>query len=51
MQSLIFRTTIYFVAEVLLTVLGTDDLADYGEYVFKVKDSLPSHAVTLVAQS
>lgn len=50
MQSLTLKTAIWFVAEILLTVIGTDDLADYGEYVFKVRDSLPSQQITLVVR-
>jgi poly-beta-hydroxyalkanoate depolymerase len=41
MQSVVVRFTIWVLAEVILTMLGTDDLADYCEYIFRVKDLLP----------
>lgn len=42
MQSAVFKVTLWLLAEVFLTTLGLDDLADYGEYIFKVKNPLPS---------
>ena len=47
MQSIFLRTSIWLFFEVFLTLLGLDDLADYSEYVFKVKDLLPSQQATL----
>jgi hypothetical protein len=32
------QTTVWLVAEVLLTCLGTDDLADYSEFHFIYRD-------------
>ena len=48
MQSVAIRITAWLLAEVVLTVLGTDDIADYGEYVFKAKGLLPAQRSTLV---
>jgi hypothetical protein len=42
MHSVFLRATIWLLAEVVLTAIGIDDLADYGEYLFKVKDRLLS---------
>lgn len=47
MQSIFLRATIWLFFEVFLTMLGLDDLADYSEYVFKVRDLLPSQQATL----
>jgi hypothetical protein len=48
MQSVFIRAAVWLLAEVSLTAIGTDDLADYGEYIFKVKDLLPSRHTALV---
>lgn len=41
MQSVVIRIAVWLLAEVVLTALGTDDMADYSsEYVFKVKGLL-----------
>jgi hypothetical protein len=34
-KNLMFRTTVWIVAEILLNVIGIDDLADYSEFVFE----------------
>lgn len=34
-KNLMFRTTVWIVAEILLNVIGLDDLADYSEFVFE----------------
>ncbi|HEY9696488.1 MAG TPA: hypothetical protein V6D10_04460 [Trichocoleus sp.] len=34
-QARLIKITIWIAAEILLTVIGIDDLADYGEYVFE----------------
>ncbi len=47
MQSVVTRMAVWLLAEVVLTALGTDDIADYGEYVFKAKSLLPSQQSTL----
>lgn len=47
MQSAVFKATLWLLTEVFLTTLGLDDLADYGEYIFKVKTSLPSQQAAL----
>ena len=49
MQSILFRSIVWFVAEICLTAIGTDDLADYCEYVFRVKDCLPAQQQALTA--
>lgn len=40
MQSIVLRIAVWVLAEVVLTAIGTDDIADYGEYVFKVRGLL-----------
>jgi hypothetical protein len=37
-KKLLFQTTAWLLAEVLLTCLGTDDLADYSEFHFTYRD-------------
>lgn len=34
-QNLIIKIVIWLTAEVLLTFLGLDDLADYGEFIYR----------------
>ncbi|MBF2079012.1 MAG: hypothetical protein IGR76_10955 [Synechococcales cyanobacterium T60_A2020_003] len=48
MQSLVWKVAIWLLAEVLLTSVGLDDLADYGEYTFKMRDLLPSQRISLM---
>lgn len=33
-KKLVFTTTLWLVTEILLNLLGLDNLADYGEFVF-----------------
>ncbi|MEB3290845.1 MAG: hypothetical protein VKI82_13085 [Leptolyngbya sp.] len=40
MQTLLHRGLMWLLAEVVLTLLNLDDLADYGEFIFRVQDSL-----------
>ena len=47
MQSVVLRIAVWLFTEVILTAIGTDDIADYGEYVFKVKDLLPTQQFAL----
>jgi hypothetical protein len=37
-KKLVFQTTVWLVTEVLLTSIGTDDLADYSEFHFIYRD-------------
>jgi len=37
-KKLFLQTTLWLVAEVFLTCLGTDDLADYSEFQFTHRD-------------
>ena len=39
---LLLKITVWLCAEVALTVLGLDDLADYGEFVFQSRHLLPA---------
>lgn len=45
MQSVVFKTVVWLFAEVVLTAIGTDDLADYGEYVFKIRELVTAQPV------
>jgi hypothetical protein len=47
MPSLFLKATIWLFTEVVLTSMGLDDLADYGEFIFKVREPLPSQFSTL----
>lgn len=47
MQSTAIRIAVWLFAEVVLNALGTDDMADYSEYVFKSKNLLASQQLTL----
>lgn len=47
MSSIVLRILVWCLAEVVLTALGTDDIADYGEYVFKAGCLSPSQQPTL----
>lgn len=47
MQPVLLKATIWLFTEVFLTMIGLDDLADYGEYIFKVRDWLPSEQMIL----
>lgn len=48
--TLLFKMTVWLGAELTLTVLGFDDLADYGEFIFKGRDAslLATNPITLV---
>lgn len=37
-KKLFLQTTVWLVAEVFLTCIGIDDLADYGEFHFSYRD-------------
>jgi hypothetical protein len=41
MQSLFLKTALWLTLEFFLTAVGLDDMADYSEYLFKVKNLLP----------
>lgn len=51
MQTLLSRSLVWLFAEVVLTVLNLDDLADYGEFIFRVQDdlALPRERIELVS--
>ncbi len=34
-KALLIRTTVWLAAEVMLSIIGLDDLADYSEYLFE----------------
>ncbi len=43
MQMLLVKGFVWLTAEIILTLLELDNLADYGEFVFRVKDALMAH--------
>ncbi|MEM8809566.1 MAG: hypothetical protein AAGF01_26385 [Cyanobacteria bacterium P01_G01_bin.38] len=45
--KLFSRTLIWLCAEIALTCLGLDDLADYGEFVFQDRSRGPASAVSI----
>ncbi len=34
-QKALFKITVWLMAEILLNIMGLDDLADYSEFVFE----------------
>lgn len=40
MQTLVSRGLMWLFAEIVLTLLNLDDMADYGEFIFRVQDDL-----------
>lgn len=47
-KTLMTKATVWLMAEILLGLLGLDDLADYGEYRFSSTKVRP-HQVELLA--
>lgn len=41
-KTFLIQGSIWLASEILLTLVGLDDLADYGEFVFE-KHLLPTH--------
>jgi hypothetical protein len=48
MHSIALRSCIWLFTEIVLTAIGTDDIADYGEYIFKMKNLLGSQQTVLI---
>jgi hypothetical protein len=48
-RKLIFQTTLWLVTEILLTSLGTDDLADYSEFHFSYRDETTAQIEKVLA--
>ena len=40
MPTLLSRSLMWLFAEIVLTLVNLDNLADYGEFIFRVKDDL-----------
>lgn len=40
-SKLLLKTAVWFCAEIALTYVGLDDLADYSEFVFQDRQALP----------
>ncbi|MBE9136350.1 hypothetical protein IQ254_03890 [Nodosilinea sp. LEGE 07088] len=47
MQSLFLKTALWLTLEFCLTAVGLDDMADYSEYLFKIKEFLPTPEAAL----
>ena len=47
MQSLFVKTALWLTLELFLTAVGLDDMADYSEYLFKIKELLPAPQAAL----
>ncbi len=43
MQRIWLKTATWLVAEIVLSLMGMDDLADYSEFVFELEVALGSH--------
>lgn len=41
-SQLFLKTAAWFCAEIVLTCLGLDDLADYSEFIFQDRHGVPS---------
>ncbi|NEP16692.1 MAG: hypothetical protein F6J97_07265 [Leptolyngbya sp. SIO4C1] len=48
MLFLLTRTAFLLLTEISLTLVQLDDLADYSEYLFKVKETVSGQSQTLV---
>ena len=46
-QRLLLQSCLWLLAEVVLTSIGMDDIADYGEYHFASRDIVVSQLVDL----
>ncbi len=47
MQSLFLKTVLWLTLEFFLTAVGLDDIADYSEYLLKIKELLPTPQAVL----
>ena len=47
-KQVVIKVTIWLLAEVALTLIGLDDLADCGEYVFATSEMRPFHPIEIV---
>lgn len=48
-KSILFKTTIWLAAEIFLNLLGIDNLADYGEFVFGRKSITGNYFESAIA--
>lgn len=46
-RSLFFKFIIWFALEIILTFLGFDDLADYGDFILETKKIYPEQVYHL----
>ncbi len=44
-QKLLIKTCIWLIGEIILNLIGIDDLADYSEFLFENKASLSPRIV------
>ena len=45
--KLLLRTVVWLGAEIALTCLGLDDLADYSEFIFQNRSGVPALEVSI----
>ena len=50
-KKLMTQATLWLMAEVVLSVMGLDDLADYSEYYFGATRMMPRHHLVISIQS
>ncbi len=48
-KKLLFKTGVWLISEIVLNAVGTDTLADYGEFVFDMERLLDATSYTPVA--
>ena len=48
-KTLMTQTILWLMAEIILGLMGLDDLADYGEYRFSATRCVPSSQVITLA--
>lgn len=48
-QKVFVKTTVWLTAEILLNLLGVDDLADYSEFIFERHFTVTSGLLELAA--
>ncbi|GAB4374480.1 MAG: hypothetical protein Kow00121_18970 [Elainellaceae cyanobacterium] len=48
-NKLLLKTSVWLLSEVLLTMMGTDNIADYGEFVFDMHRIVSVNCVDFVS--
>lgn len=46
-KNVLIKTTVWLVAEIILNLLGLDDLADYSEFIYEQDINQPTMVISL----